>query len=192
MSFRAKIIFFGLATLALITAIIWVLLGRRAAAPEEVPTQPEAAAPGAIPLPVTIPARPAVTVTTRAELEATQRGESIKVAAKNFTERFGSYSVLANFSNFDELRNVVTEGTWEWLNNYRQELAKQTDPNFIGVTTRVLSTKIVSQSDTEATVLLATQREETLTTGPKISYRDMLLKLTLFNNQWLVYEVNWQ
>lgn len=190
MSFRAKIIFIALAVAALLVAIFLVLFFRTKTPIAEAPVAPQVVseAPAA-------PATPKLNglpVTTPEQMSQYQNQESIKVAAKNFAERFGSYSVAVNFINFDELRGAVTDTTWEWLKTYRLDLVKKNGPDFIGVTTRVLSTKIISSNATSASVSLATQREETRTSGSAVTYKEMLVKMVLVNKQWLVDGAYWQ
>jgi len=191
MSFRAKMIFVALGIVALIAAILWVLFFRTKAPVAEAPVVPQATPPA----PSTPPATPklnGVPVTTPAQMNQYKNQESLKVAAKNFVERFGSYSVAVNFVNFDELREAVTDTTWDWLKSYRLDLAKKNGPDFVGVTTRVLSLKIISQSDKQASVLASTQREETRVSGSAVTYKEMLVKMVLVNKQWLVDGAYWQ
>ncbi len=194
MSFRAKIIFIVLAVVALVAAILWVLFFRTKA-PRQNLAAPNLGGQATPLVPSTPPAVPLLNgqpVTTPRQLEQYKNAESIKVAAKNFVERFGSYSAAVNFVNFDELRGAVTDSTWEWLKSHRLDLAKQNGPDFVGVTTRVLSVKIISQSDQQASVSAATQREETRASGRSVIYRDMLLKMVAVNKQWLVDGAYWQ
>lgn len=193
MSFRAKILLVILIIIALLIAI-WIVLRSLTKPPQAVaPTAPgEVTEAPALELVAPRPTLNGVPVTTPEQLETFKNIETIKIVAKNFVERFGSYSVAVNFANFDDLKGSVTDNVWSWLQGQRLELAKKVDPNFIGVTTRALSIKVISSDAEKASVTVTTQREETTTGGQQVSYREMLVKLVLVNKQWLVDGAFWQ
>lgn len=117
---------------------------------------------------------------------------AIKNTAINFVERFGSYSAAANFANFEELKPFSTPTVAQWLEQYKMQLLAKQSVDFVGVTTKAVSTKIISSSETVASVLVSTQRLETNKTEQRTEYKDMLAKLVWQNNQWLVDGAYWQ
>lgn len=129
---------------------------------------------------------------SKAEITAAAKEVAIKNSAINFAERFGSYSVAADFSNFEELKPFSTATVAQWLDQYKMQLTAKQTADFVGITTKAVSTKIISSSETVASVLVSTQRSETYTSGPKTTYKDMLVKLIWQNNQWLVDGAYWQ
>ncbi|MEK7189996.1 MAG: hypothetical protein AAB666_03395 [Patescibacteria group bacterium] len=197
MSYRTKIIFFGGIGVLIIIGLIFALVFRqKPAAPVEEAAQPAAVvspegasnvAGGNVSVPVEVKKMP-----SKAEITAVAKEIAIKNSAINFAERFGSYSVAANFSNFEELKPLATPTVAQWFDQYKAQLTAKQGANFVGVTTKAISTKIVSSSETVASVLVSTQRLETYTSGPKTTYKDMLVKLVWQNNQWLVDGAYWQ
>lgn len=129
---------------------------------------------------------------SKAEVTQVAKEIAIKNTAINFVERFGSYSVAANFANFDELKPFSTLTVVQWLDQYKIQLTAKQSADFVGVTTKVVSAKIISSSETSASVLTSTQRSETYKTEQKTTYKDMLVKLVWQNNQWLVDGAYWQ
>ncbi len=127
-----------------------------------------------------------------ADLAVAQKELALKNQAKLFTERFGSYSPAANFANFDELKGIVTPAVAAWLEQYKKQLLAKQAAEFLGVTTVAVSQKIISSTDQQASVMVSTQQEESLSSGTNISYRDMLLKLVWQENRWLVDGAYWQ
>ncbi|KKS13393.1 MAG: hypothetical protein UU69_C0006G0001, partial [Candidatus Magasanikbacteria bacterium GW2011_GWA2_41_55] len=117
---------------------------------------------------------------------------AIKNTAINFAERFGSYSVAANFSNFEELKPFSTPTVVQWLDQYKTQLLAKQGADFVGITTKVVSTKIISSSEAVASVLISTQQSETYKTEQKTTYKDMLVKLVWQNSKWLVDGAYWQ
>lgn len=193
MTFRAKIIFFGLIGLLVIVGLVLAIVFR----PKKAPLAEEAAvsvvnAPGAPLPPLTIPSAEVRKPLTAAELSAAQKELAIKNQTKLFVERFGSYSPAANFANFDELKPIVTKAVANWLEQYKKQLTEKQEADFLGVTTKVISQKIISSDAAKASVLASVQREELFGSGPKVSYKDMRVELVWQNNEWLVDGAYWQ
>lgn len=199
MSYRTKIIFFGGIGVLIVVGLILALVFRQKPTPMmEVDTQPAAvvsgsdalppiAAGGNVSAPVEVKNAP-----TKAEVNAAAKVAAIKNTAINFVERFGSYSVAANFANFEELKPFSTATVAQWLDQYKLQLIAKQSADFVGVTTKVVSAKIISSNDAVASVLAFTQRLEIYASGPQTAYKDMLVKLVWQNNQWLVDGAYWQ
>lgn len=144
------------------------------------------------PLPVVTPAPAPIKSITPAEVKTANQEILIQTKAKNFVERFGSYSAEANFSNFAEIKPWATSEAAQWLDEYPTQLKQQQGSDFVGVTTRVLSQKIINSTESTASVLASTQRKETRTGGSQIIYRDIIIKMVLVDGVWLVDGVYWQ
>lgn len=195
MSFRSKIIFFGLIGLLVIVGLILAIVFRSKKMPtteEQTPGRLNGLPAGILASPTVPSAEVKKPPLSPAELSAAQKELALKNQAKLFTERFGSYSPAANFANFDELKSIVTPSVAIWLEQYKKQLLAKQAPEFLGVTTVVVSQKIISSADKQASVMVSTQQEEMLASGTKISYRDMLLKLVWQDNRWLVDGAYWQ
>lgn len=197
MSYRTKIIFFGGIGVLIIVGLILALVFRqkptpmtKEAAQLAVVVSPSGASNvvgGNVSAPVEVKKMPSKDEVTQVAKEV-----AIKNTAINFTERFGSYSAAANFANFEELKPFSTPMVAQWLDQYKAQLLAKQGADFVGVTTKAVSTKIISSSETVASVLVSTQRLETNKTEQKTTYKDMLVKLVWQNNQWLVDGAYWQ
>ncbi len=142
--------------------------------------------------PIVVPQLPPTRQLTKTEITAANKEALIQVTVKNFVERFGSYSPEANFSNFAEIKSMITNPVADWLKTYPDYLKKQQASDFLGITTRVLSQKITSSSDTAAVVVASTQRAEMRSSGNQVTYKDMQVKLVWSNGAWLVDGAYWQ
>lgn len=198
MSYRTKIIFFGgIGVLIIVGLILALVFRQKQATPvtEEatlsadvvLPDDTSNVAGGNVSVPVEVKKMP-----SKDEVSAAAKVAAIKNSAINFAERFGSYSVAANFANFEELKPFSTPTVAQWFDQYKTQVLAKQGADFVGVTTKAVSTKIISSSETVASVLVSTQRLETYKTEQKTEYKDMLVKLVWQNNQWLVDGAYWQ
>lgn len=195
-TFRAKIFVIGGAVLILIIVLIFVALFKSKAPLAEAPaveqtvltqTAGEAGA-----RPVIASAAPENRPATVAELSELAREVMLKNQARNFVERFGSWSVLANFSNFEELKSEVTDKVAQWLDGYKTEILGQQSHDFVGVTTQAVTQKVLKSDAVSAQVIVSAQREETYVSGNKRYIRDMTVEMVWVNGKWLVSGAFWQ
>lgn len=193
MSFRTKILI--ITALIVLVVVIGIILAVAYWPGQKTAETPPA---GGAPATTTIPNIPGGGVIqapkplTQAEMSEAEREIMIKNQTKNFVERFGSYSQEANFSNFVELLPVVTSNVASWLKIYPQQLKEKNGADFIGVTTKVVTQKILSVSPTSASVMASAQREETRTNGTTRVYKDIKVNLVFANNEWLIDGAYWQ
>ena len=113
--------------------------------------------------------------------------------AKIFVERYGSYSNEANFQN---IRDVIPLMSAEFAAATTADLTSKKQPNgFYGVTTRVITVKVVSQSEADGTadVVLSTQRTEEngSAQNTKTKYQDVELTFVKEAGVWMVDSVKW-
>ena len=120
------------------------------------------------------------------ELQAIQR-------AKNFAERFGTYSSDLPGENINQLLGQCTDKMVSYLK--KMELDYQASA-FTGVTTKSISQKINNISDTQAEIVVQTQRSESKTVDGKLLsetlYKDIVINLIKSDQQWLVDAAYWQ
>lgn len=193
MTFRAKIFLYGSIFLLFLIGLILALIMRSPKTTDINTTNTEpTATTQSTPLPIVTPAPVSIKSITPAEVKTANQETSIQTRAKNFVERFGSYSAEANFSNFAEIKPWATSETAQWLDEYPNQLKQQQGSDFVGVTTRVLSQKTINSTESTASVLASTQRVETRTGGSQIIYRDIIVKMVLADGVWLVDGVFWQ
>ena len=106
---------------------------------------------------------PLVPPTTPAQILKMTEVTSVKVLAKNFTERYGSYSSDNNFANLESLKPLMTSEMAAYVNKIIADGYSSKD--FFGVTTQAVNIT-VNQLDAEtAVVAVNTVRQETKGTG---------------------------
>lgn len=190
-TFRAKIFVIGGAVLVLIIILIVLALSKQNAPLAEAPVVEQQAN-----LPATsatsVVTTPEIRPATVAELSELAREVMLKNQARNFVEKFGSWSVLANFSNFEELKSEVTEKVALWLDGYKTQILGQQAKDFVGVTTQAVKQKVIKSDAVSAQVLVSAQREETYATGNKRYIRDMTVEMVWVGGKWLVSSAFWQ
>ena len=111
--------------------------------------------------------------------------------AKNFVERFGSWSIDNRDANLKELESLSSAKMQKYLEN---NLNFSVDDS-IGITTKSLSTDIISfdEENKDVNVTVKTQRIKTFNDLTKeVYYQDIDLFIILSGNKWLVEEVNWK
>jgi len=116
----------------------------------------------------------------------------LKLKARNFAERYGSFSTDARFANLFELKNEMSKRLWQEIENYIKEKEKEEAKEFYGITTKVLNVEEKDFSENEANYLILTQRIETKGTEQKVFYQNLELKLIKEDNVWKVDRINWQ
>ncbi|MBI5732165.1 MAG: hypothetical protein HY982_02275 [Candidatus Magasanikbacteria bacterium] len=191
MNFRNKIIF-GLATVLSVILIIILIIVWRGQKQTKTAAEEKTGVSAVGSLSPAGPGEEIKKIVTPAEVKAVSREQLIKNRVKNFVERFGSYSPEADFSNFKEIEPMATAAVAAWLKTYPEDLAKKAPVGFEGVTTRVLTQKIISADALNATVIASAQREETVSGAASVGYKDILVKLVWQGDQWLVDGVYWQ
>ena len=107
-------------------------------------------------------------------------------------EIYGSYSSDAPYQNLKAVDYMFTS-------NFKQIVeaqTAQTEPagGFYGVTTKALTAQVSNQTESSATVLISTQRQELFSrTGePQLRYQDIKVTLVKQGQSWLVESAEWQ
>ncbi len=112
--------------------------------------------------------------------------------AKNFTERFGSWSTDNQGVNLEELLPLSTAKMKAHLNNIVLDYEVE---EFFALFTKSLATEIIflDEEEGDAKVLVKTQRIKTLSDlSTEVYYHDMELDIILSGDKWLVTEAQWQ
>jgi len=126
---------------------------------------------------------------------ATRNGASELISfAKLFAERYGSYSNQANFQN---IRDVIPLMSASFGSVTEKALLNKKAPEgFYGITTRVITVKVVSKDETAgtATIDLTTQREEEKTSAQNTSvkYQDIEMTFVKESGVWKVDSATWR
>jgi len=119
---------------------------------------------------------------------------SLQQTAFLFTERYGSYSTESNFSNFADVRSLITDRLANQLRAV--EGRGVTNTTYIGLVTKALQYTLVDENNaqTSAMVKVRAQRQETkgVSATPRVYYQDIKLSLIKIDDAWLVDQADWQ
>ncbi|MCX7779167.1 MAG: hypothetical protein N2259_02935 [Patescibacteria group bacterium] len=117
----------------------------------------------------------------------------LKLKARNFVERYGSFSTDVNFQNLKDLKNEMSVRLWQETENYIRQKERETIKEFYGITTKVLNVEEKSFSENQAEYLISTQREEVKDNQPaRVFYQTLELKIIKEGEEWKVDRVVWQ
>ncbi len=121
---------------------------------------------------------------------------SASTVARIFVERFGSYSSETDFANVDDVMKLATPTYQDELETlvagYRRQFDE--DAGYTGISTQVITIKTVSESDTEATFLVTTQREEAVGNpgNSTLRYQDAEVTVVKSGDDWLINALTWK
>jgi hypothetical protein len=117
---------------------------------------------------------------------------SLQSLAVTFVERYGSYSSESEFANLYDVMDLMTASLKAQTEAFITS-AKMSE-EYYGVTTRVLSTDVLSSSETSAAVEASTQREESKGSpqNSEVSYKKLLLNCVKEDGLWKVASAVWQ
>lgn len=120
----------------------------------------------------------------------------VEAVARSFTERYGSYSNQSNFQNIEDLYPFMTASMRVSAEAFvAGERARQSSDalSYSGITTKVLNVKVLSQSATDARLVLTTQRTESKTgVAPRVYYQDAELVMKYARSQWNAGALVWK
>jgi len=110
--------------------------------------------------------------------------------AKNFAERFGSWSTDNPGKNLDELMPLSTSR----MQNYLQGIdVDYGTGEFSGISTKSISAEVLSLGENDAEVMVSTQRVETdKNLQENVFYQDIKFIIIKPNSKWLVDGAYWQ
>lgn len=113
--------------------------------------------------------------------------------AMNFAERFGTYSSDQPGENIKQLFGVCTTKMVNYLNQIAIDYQAK---SYTGVTTKSISYDLSDFADSQAEVLVHTQRQETRAIDSKLItetvYKDIKINLIKNDKQWLIDGAYWQ
>lgn len=121
--------------------------------------------------------------------------EAIKreYSARNFTESFGSGSSQDNFANWEKTKPFVTASFGAFLD---RTLSQQRQANLSGAyhayLTKTLVVTTTRSNASTASMVIGTQRQETLESSTTTYYQDLLLDLVKVGDDWKVNAASWK
>lgn len=119
---------------------------------------------------------------------------SATTIARTFVERFGSYSSETDFANVEDLLTLATDDFREELEDIVRKARKNSGSAYYGISTIVISTKVVTQSDVATTLRIVTQREEAIDdpANATVRYQEIVVDLVKDGDSWLIDGFTWQ
>lgn len=117
-----------------------------------------------------------------------------ETTAMIFVERFASYSSESNFANITDVLPLTTAALSTRLQTITAE-QKAAAPGsaYYGISTKVISQKVQEQTETTTTLLVSTQRAESIGSpgNTTIRYQDITVKLVKVGDSWKVDDFTW-
>lgn len=119
---------------------------------------------------------------------------ALQVAARDFAERYGSYSSDGNSANLEALLPVMTDSFRSQTEAVIVKNRALPPSSFVGATTRALSAKPVGtvSVDAPAKVIVSTQRTENSGGKITITYRDLELTFQYSQGLWKADGAVWR
>lgn len=114
--------------------------------------------------------------------------------ARAFVERFGSFSSESDYANVEDVLPLTTLSLQNRLQGIAAAARREISGSFYGVSTKYISMNTVSKTDTQAVLLVTTQRNESFDSPKNTSsrYQDIELEMVKNDDGWLVDGFAWQ
>lgn len=111
-----------------------------------------------------------------------------------FVERFASYSSESDFANVTDVVPLVTSTLATRLQaSAKEQQINSADRAYYGISTKVISQKVQEQTDSAATLLVSTQRAESIGSpgNTTVRYQDITVMLVKEGDSWKVNDYSW-
>lgn len=108
--------------------------------------------------------------------------------AELFAERYGSYSNQSDYGNLRDLLPLMT-AKLRSETEAKLEAASGTPTEYVGVTSRKLSSKLTSGDESSDRVVIEVSVQQTKTVGtgaPEVSYKTYVVRLVKVGDDWKV------
>ena len=173
----------GVIILLMILVVAFMLRGR---------TTPGTVNPGSSPSTTTTTTTPSTTTETPAETPPASVASPV-TTTMIFVERFNSYSSESDFANVTDVLPLVTTSLAAKIQGIAQDQRTTDTTAYYGISTKVISQKIQEQTDTTATILVSTQRQESIGSpgNTTVRYQDITVKLVKEGDTWKVNDFSW-
>jgi len=120
----------------------------------------------------------------------------IKSVAKNFAERYGTWSTHNKDENFKSAKVYATSKMENIIEDFIVSNEKLSDDyeGYYGVTAKALSVSIISLEDASASLKVSVQQVET--SGEDLekntNYKELNLELIKYEDDWFVDDAEWE
>ena len=129
-----------------------------------------------------------LTIKKPTTVEAEQNG--VRQFAKVYVERYGTFSSQNNFQNLKDLKGLSTDSLWQKIDALIKNAKQQVE--FLGVTTKAITTNILNWSGDKAIVELKVTRTEERSSGTTDKIQTYTLNLIKTGQGWLVDKIVWK
>ncbi|MCR4312235.1 MAG: hypothetical protein NUV56_03045 [Candidatus Uhrbacteria bacterium] len=119
---------------------------------------------------------------------------SANTIARTFVERFGSFSSESDYANIEDISSLATDAFQVELNDIIEQARRNADGAYYGISSIVITTKVVNETDTTMTLQMTAQREEAIDdpSNVNIRYQDIIVDLVKEGDDWLIDGFTWQ
>lgn len=114
--------------------------------------------------------------------------------ARAFVERFGSFSSESGYQNIEDVMVLATTSLQSRLQSIADEARTSIESSYYGVTTKVVAMEIVEETENSASLLVTTQRNESIDSpaNTTIEYQEIDLDMVRQGDTWLVSDFQWR
>lgn len=124
--------------------------------------------------------------------EEEKQSAGVSVVAKNFVERFGTYSNQAGDQAIEDLSLLVTAKMLAWLKQDYQAKISSGYAQYRAMTAKVIDVRLLSQSAEKAVALVDVRRSEEGEGGERVYSQAVKLDLIKSGKNWKVDSAYWQ
>jgi hypothetical protein len=122
---------------------------------------------------------------------------SAGTVARTFVERIGSYSSESDYQNVDDVLGIVTDVLKKQLEKDAEKAraqAPEDNGGYYGISTSYVGAKTTEESETQITLLVQTQREESFGSpgNSEVRYQQVEVTLVKEGSEWRVDSYTWK
>lgn len=123
----------------------------------------------------------------------TQSVVSAQTTARNFVERFGSFSSDVDYLNIDDVLPLATASLQRELRELAEDARENTSDAYYGISTKAIIFTIEEENDTSITMLVTSQRQESIDSPGNTTVRNQQIRLVIVTDGdgWLVDSFTW-
>ena len=113
-----------------------------------------------------------------------------KQLSKIFIERYATYSTDLPYQNIKDVESMVTENYWKNLSAVINDSFETT--NFVGVTTKAISSSFVSWDKTEAVLNVGVVETKDESGEVNKTNKNVIVNVVKIGDDWLVSGFSWE
>ena len=113
-----------------------------------------------------------------------------KQLSKIFIERYATYSTDLPYQNIKDVESMVTENYWKNLSAVINDSIETT--NFVGVTTKAISSSFVSWDKTEAVLNVGVVETKDESGEVNKTNKNVIVNVVKIGDDWLVSGFSWE